>query len=474
MSFIALSKDSTFELNKSGDVLVVKDTAALPESTLCVACWDANTFYVTVKGEAQKLHKWTRSTNALDHVGTFPSDVKKVFLFQSKVYGIPQSGQGIFIFDPVCREMETLPTHHAVSNCEPADHGLVFHDAAGQLYGVHFNKGITKVQGLQNCVLLGTLKRCAVAYVPSEKMVVGVNESGGVVRDIFPNVCHQFCSMGEETVEYDAARNAFVLDGTRKVDAPANVDKVQLVCSIHERDEEEVCTLCLCEFDGPDGVTLDCGHMFHKDCVEQWVSTWEKFKEKAEHVVFTNAVCPAGCKRLVRHPLIPQSKAINTLFDKISRMTPAILRLMESTKVDDDVLFYICHSCGEPYFGGEKVCFRMLSSEPSKKPEELLCEKCQTDFSCPTHKRDFVLYKCKFCCNPATSRSFSTRYICDRCDKRWEKQEPDAIPCGGPSKCPLGGNHKEGCFPLGCLACLAPNFIQYEHIVQPPPADAVA
>ncbi|EPY37249.1 hypothetical protein STCU_00048 [Strigomonas culicis] len=214
--------------------------------------------------------------------------------------------------------------------------------------------------------------------------------------------------------------------------------------------------------------------MFHKDCVDQWVSSWDKYKEKAEHVVFTNAVCPAGCKRLVRHPLIPQSKAIGALFGKVSRMTPGILKLMDPAKVDDDVLFYMCHSCGEPFFGGEKVCFRMLSSEPSKKPEELLCELCQRDFSCPSHKRDFVVYKCKFCCNPATNRSFATRYICDRCDKRWEKQEPDVIPCGGPASCPLGGKHKEGCYPLGCLACLTPNDIHYEHIVQPPPPSEAA
>ena len=55
-------------------------------------------------------------------------------------------------------------------------------------------------------------------------------------------------------------------------------------------EEDPTCTICLCEFEeGEDMTTLPCLHLFHKECLEQWL------REKG-----TCPMCNIGVEELLR------------------------------------------------------------------------------------------------------------------------------------------------------------------------------
>ncbi|EPY26211.1 hypothetical protein AGDE_11485 [Angomonas deanei] len=473
MSLIAYTPDVLYQL-KTETPVKTYSTMNFSGKTSCAVAGSKNTVYFAPVDNNTVL-KADVSTGSIEHVFDVDDKVIKLVYHSGKLYCAVFNKNYFYCFDPLSKTTETIPCGATVLNFEPSDHGFVIQCVSGCIYGYHFNDGLVEVPQAKKAVLLGSYKRRVIALLSDDKTLVGIDENGVVTTDNVPAVHHNFCVCDDGIVELDNSKGALVFHGQNGVETTYSLPE-ELLPSINitslwktddEGDEEPVCTLCFCEFEG-DGITLDCGHCFHKDCVEQWVAKWDQFVEKAEHIVFTNAVCPGGCKHLLRHPSVPQSAKINALYKKIRLLASPILKAMGPTKVIDDLLFYICNKCGEPFYGGEKICFRMLSSEPLKRKEDVLCDACVMDFKCKKHCRNFVLYKCQYCCNPATHRSFATRYMCDACEKRWEKSEPDEIPCPGASKCPLGGNHENGSFPIGCALCLPTEAIQTDKITPPP------
>jgi hypothetical protein len=54
------------------------------------------------------------------------------------------------------------------------------------------------------------------------------------------------------------------------------------------------------------------------------------------------------------------------------------------------------------------------------KPEELVCANC-CDIpidNCPKHGKEFIEFKCKFCCSIAQWFCWGTTHFCEPCHKR--------------------------------------------------------
>lgn len=475
---LIVSSKCLYSLTKSSHELSTRKVHAFPVSSVVSAvCGPKGIIYFVAEDQPRTIVQWNTHNETHGEFVKLPVAIRALTYYRNKLYGTPVEGTCLVCVDPLNRSVEKLDTHHEIACCEPADHGFVFKSIEGLLFGFHFNYGSCKVANTNNALLLGHYKRYSVALALNDDSVFGVNESGQVVHP--PTIPPRlgggtFVCSGDDIFVYKRAEQCIeTVDGTVSCHLPPELVKEHVVGFAAEptQEDEDVCTLCFCEFEGEgDGITLDCGHRFHKDCVLEWVGRWDEFKAKGNHIAFTNAVCPGGCKYLVRHPLLgPVSESICTMFQRVSRQAKKVLEDMPATKLDEDLLFYVCHKCGNPFYGGEKVCFRAQGGEPTKNPADLVCDKCQTDFICPKHAREFVVYKCSYCCNPATERSFGNRYLCERCSARWTATtEPEPFPCPGTSQCPLGANgHAEGAYPIGCLACLPDSALAWDKVVAP-------
>ena len=86
----------------------------------------------------------------------------------------------------------------------------------------------------------------------------------------------------------------------------------------------------------------------------------------------------------------------------------------------DQLNYFICFKCKNPYFGGKKQCAGMENF----KPEDLVCGKCASESlqignaKCDKHGTEFIEFKCKFCCNIAAWFCWGTTHFCEPCHKR--------------------------------------------------------
>jgi hypothetical protein len=433
------------------DALKVAEKAAIPGGLVSAASAGDDVLYYIPKSTPASLCRWSFSKGEGEEVQDLIRPHGRVFFHRNKVFCVPLNDSGVAVYDPLCNVVEILPIHYRIKWAEPADHGFVFRTVCDRLFGYDFNNGLTEVKSISHDTsVLGHYKRYAVVHVQDggENRTMGLTEGGGIVAlpVELPGVAFAEC---DDTVLY--------VDGTELVsskgDRVATPFKGLHFTASAASEEDVACSICLCEFDGEDGVTLDCGHLFHKDCIDQWVSTWMDFETKGEHITFTHAVCASGCKYLIRHPLLPQSRRIAELYCEVAAKKAALLPQFEAIKTDEDLLFYICGQCGKAFYGGDRVCSRMQGREPSSSPHDLICDECLagTHHGCDT----FVpVFKCRYCCNPATQRSFGTRYLCERCNARWDTSDPSTIPCPGTGECPFDGQHTEerGGY-VGCLLC---------------------
>lgn len=475
-----------YSVAREADGLSLKRLGSIPcKAVVTAASGPKGVVYYVPEEEPTSILQWSAADQSSKEFVKVPVAIKKLLFYRNKVYCGPVHGTCLTCVDPLNHCTEQLDTHHSIVDFEAADHGFVVENDEGMLFGHHFNCGSCKAHDTGNAQLLGHYKRFGVAMSLGKSGPIGVNEKGEVAHppSIPSGLTASFVCAGDVVFVYKkGTRTIETVDETAKCPLPNDLmsEGIASITPVREDDDDDddVCTLCFCEFEGDgDGITLDCGHRFHRDCVLEWASRWDSFKAEGNHIVFTYAVCPGGCKHLVRHPLLGAvSESINTMFDKVMQQSKAILQSMPATKLEDDLLFYVCSKCGNPFYGGEKTCFRAQGGEPTKDPADLLCESCQTDFICPKHARGFVVYKCRYCCNPATERSFGNRYFCDRCSARWlATAEPDPLPCPGKGQCPLhGSGHPEGTYPIGCLVCLSEGSLDYDMIVPAPAKESSA
>jgi len=121
----------------------------------------------------------------------------------------------------------------------------------------------------------------------------------------------------------------------------------------------------------------------------------------------------------------------------------------------------MCFRCQSPYFAGQRICD---DGGREWKKEDLVCGSCsgaELADTCAKHGREFIEFKCKFCCTIASFYCWGNTHFCDSCHKEQCKgnyltaKRADEFPkCAGPDKCPLRvshPHHKEFC--LGCMVC---------------------
>jgi E3 ubiquitin-protein ligase MYCBP2 len=133
----------------------------------------------------------------------------------------------------------------------------------------------------------------------------------------------------------------------------------------------------------------------------------------------------------------------------------------------DTFNYYLCFQCKKPYYGGQRRCDEAAqdpNQEQDFNPTELVCGGCSSAAGnvCTKHGKEFLEYKCRFCCSVASWLCWGTTHFCSDCHKLQNegqylnKKDRSTLPkCPGPAKCKLGIKHppngEEAV--LGCAIC---------------------
>jgi len=267
-------------------------------------------------------------------------------------------------------------------------------------------------------------------------------------------------------------------------------------CEGHVGIKEDVDSMCsICYTDAlvnQPSIQLSCNHTFHYSCVRKLIELqWSGAK-----IGFGFRACPL-CKEVMRHPgLKDLNDPLDVLYEAVK--TKASMRLkFEKLDTHPDIInpngqfygdaigfamkkyaYYKCYKCGKPYYGGEAACVAALGHNVNFDPSELLCSACSPILieDCPKHGKDYIEFKCRYCCSIAVWFCFGTTHFCEPCHNnngkltRSKKEELVQCPCvpkdnySLPQKiegsCPLGINHpahgEEFC--LGCGLCRGKDF----------------
>eukprot|EP01017_Pseudomicrothorax_dubius_P036172 TRINITY_DN5154_c0_g4_i1.p1 TRINITY_DN5154_c0_g4~~TRINITY_DN5154_c0_g4_i1.p1 ORF type:complete len:386 (+),score=45.62 TRINITY_DN5154_c0_g4_i1:211-1368(+) len=251
---------------------------------------------------------------------------------------------------------------------------------------------------------------------------------------------------------------------------------------------DDYCNICFTEglIQAPD-VRLKCGHIFHVHCLNKRIETrWHR-----PRITFNFCYCPL-CKLWAEvppeYPLAKVMAENKALYDDIRKKARERLRFEDMEK-DPKIItpgspwynrpidfalatfsYYLCFKCKKPYFGGKKNCELAMEEEKQGvegfKAEELVCSNC-CDVgvhvqNCQTHGKDYIEFKCRFCCSVATWFCWGTTHFCEPCHKRQcngdhvSKYTKDKLPkCTSKEACPLKVAHPPNGeeFALGCGAC---------------------
>lgn len=234
----------------------------------------------------------------------------------------------------------------------------------------------------------------------------------------------------------------------------------------------DLCLICYVEeLRAAPCVQLSCGHFFHFECAKSKVSNgWS-----GSRITFGYLECPL-CKQLMRHPALdPVLGPHLELFGVVKEKALQRLRLLSLEKCEavtsptspfygnpsgyalHRFSFYRCYKCKTPYFGGDKICEADQQAREFN-PKDLVCGRC-CDLTgineCPDHGREYIEYKCRFCCSIAVWFCWGTTHFCDACHQNAaelitaDKRELPACTC----KIDHPPNGEE--FSLGCSYCRA-------------------
>jgi len=138
----------------------------------------------------------------------------------------------------------------------------------------------------------------------------------------------------------------------------------------------------------------------------------------------------------------------------------------------DRLCYYMCSKCKKPYFGGERQCVVAAAAPEDRfNPDELVCGGCipgSSEQNCSKHGKDFLEYKCRYCCSVAVWFCFGTTHFCEPCHQDFSrlqnmpKQDLPVCPAGpkatklpAGAECPLFIEHPPTGeeFALGCGVC---------------------
>eukprot|EP00984_Skeletonema_dohrnii_P028748 scaffold18842_cov78-Skeletonema_dohrnii-CCMP3373.AAC.1 len=216
-------------------------------------------------------------------------------------------------------------------------------------------------------------------------------------------------------------------------------------------DNSTECAICFEPFEGTETITLTCGHRWHTACVKQQLQSAKP--NTSQRLLFSGYRC-AKCKAFCDHPdLRDLTRKTDELRERVDALVEEQLKAdlptaWEGARQDRDAkarlldegrrnyAFYLCGGCDEPYFGGTVECADEQQGELIAS-EDRLCQACspRTHEICqhPFEHGAYHVWKCRYCCNPATFLCYGNVHFCKPCHAR--NPNVQAIPCVGGACC---------------------------------------
>ena len=253
----------------------------------------------------------------------------------------------------------------------------------------------------------------------------------------------------------------------------------------YNQNSEEYCSICYTESLGSAPVVkTKCGHYYHHHCI---ISKLKK-KFVGPKITFGYAEC-SQCKNWLEFPNNPDlqilAKESYDLYNTIDKM---LLERMKFEGLDKDprlsnpndvfynkpkdfgmksIAYYLCFKCNKPYFAGLRNCLQEDNGR-DHDPTQLICGGCGAldgvsgISDCKKHGKEFITYKCRFCCEISSWFCWGTTHFCEPCHSRQCKGDyltkygKDKLPkCPGKNDCKLKIDHPQNGeeFALGCTLC---------------------
>ena len=259
--------------------------------------------------------------------------------------------------------------------------------------------------------------------------------------------------------------------------------------NVFDQDMDSYCNICYTEGLGASPIViLSCNHYVHFICIRKRLQT----KWVGPKITFNHCLCPVcnnwyDCTNPEINRLLIENKA---LYKNISEK--ALKRLeFEGLHKDDKLVnpsskwygkkleyalnrlsYYMCYKCKQPYFAGRRECGdgpNQNNNNPDRpyNPEDCVCGKCSNlsgvagVTNCKVHGKEYIEYKCRFCCKIASWFCWGTTHFCEDCHKRQcngdyvSKYSKDKLPKCNPATCEIKVKHPPNGeeFALGCSIC---------------------
>jgi len=176
-------------------------------------------------------------------------------------------------------------------------------------------------------------------------------------------------------------------------------------------DSSTDCAICLEPLDNQRNLTLSCGHCWHYACLEQQLRTAQP--QSTKRILFNGCQC-AKCGTVCEHEelreLTRTTDVLRARVDELIRQQLGVNTPQEMEEAYRKYAFYLCSHCQEPYFGGTVAC-----SDQEEEPEERLCAACTPQVVCRRPTEHAVVYKCRYCCQPASFVCYGNVHFCSAC-----------------------------------------------------------
>lgn len=241
-------------------------------------------------------------------------------------------------------------------------------------------------------------------------------------------------------------------------------------------------------------ITLTCGHRWHLHCIKQQLEHAKP--NPAKRLVFTGCTCAKCGTVCSNHPALQHvSRQVDSLRQRVQNLIQELpLEIIDNDEDDDQknendknattdkhqerldrawkkYAFYLCANCEDPYFGGTIACADQVEGEIVESKDRL-CVACRETTTSRRHgsnnsnnnnngccrnvaqHRSFLVWKCRYCCRPASFVCYGNVHFCESCHDRntkrvqTQQQQPapplEPIPCPGGAACPFPKpNHEQ-------------------------------
>jgi len=238
-------------------------------------------------------------------------------------------------------------------------------------------------------------------------------------------------------------------------------------------DSSGNCAICLEA--GEAMICLDCGHEFHRACLEAQVASGCMTRPRLTFGFLRCALCRTPMRQGVIDGLEPhlelQSRVQSVCLARATEDgTIDGLDTMATEAANEAALqamaAYHCARCDAVFCAGKAECAGGADPDPTT----LLCQDCawrdaKSDHKCRVHGASKAVYKCDCCCSVATFDCSGNHY-CDWCHSHTSDGGIGRPQCRGRvcDRCPLSLPHppnqprnhsvKKPGFVIGCTACL--------------------